>query len=125
MVRRERGRKPKKKVCGFCVDKVAAIGYKDVGKLRRYTTERGKILPRRISGNLRQTSTSIDLSHQAGAQYCIAALYSGIKMVLTPGDGHVSRGVYYLARKITVNATAKRDFQNIVESRDNKDKKYT
>jgi len=50
-VKRERGRKPKKKVCSFCVDKVESIDYKDVPKLRRYTTERGKILPRRISGN--------------------------------------------------------------------------
>jgi small subunit ribosomal protein S18 len=50
-VRRERGRKPKKKVCSFCVDKVDSIDYKDVPKLRRYVTERGKILPRRISGN--------------------------------------------------------------------------
>ena len=50
-MKRERGRKPKKKVCSFCVDKVEKIDYKDVPKLRRYTTERGKILPRRISGN--------------------------------------------------------------------------
>ena len=50
-MKRERGRKPKKKVCSFCVDKVELIDYKDVPKLRRYTTERGKILPRRISGN--------------------------------------------------------------------------
>ncbi len=50
-MKRERGRKPKKKVCSFCVDKVEQIDYKDVPKLRRYTTERGKILPRRISGN--------------------------------------------------------------------------
>ena len=50
-MRRERGRKPKKKVCSFCVDKVEAIDYKDVPKLRRYIPERGKILPRRISGN--------------------------------------------------------------------------
>ena len=50
-MKRERGRKPKKKICSFCVDKVEAIDYKDVPKLRRYVTERGKILPRRISGN--------------------------------------------------------------------------
>ena len=50
-MKRERGRKPKKKVCSFCVDKVEAIDYKYVPKLRRYVTERGKILPRRISGN--------------------------------------------------------------------------
>ncbi|MEW6243794.1 MAG: 30S ribosomal protein S18 [Bacillota bacterium] len=51
MPKRDRGRRPKKKVCNFCVDKVDTIDYKDFGKLRRYITERGKILPRRISGN--------------------------------------------------------------------------
>jgi len=44
-------RKPKKKVCAFCADKVAEIDYKDIAKLRRYVSERAKILPRRISGN--------------------------------------------------------------------------
>ncbi|MBQ6298142.1 MAG: 30S ribosomal protein S18 [Selenomonadaceae bacterium] len=50
-MRRERGRRPRRKVCAFCVDKVEQIDYKDAAKLRRFTTERGKILPRRISGN--------------------------------------------------------------------------
>ncbi|GBG56784.1 30S ribosomal protein S18 [bacterium BFN5] len=61
-MRRERGRKPKKKVCSFCVDKVEAIDYKDVPKLRRYTTERGKILPRRISGNCAKHQRQLTLS---------------------------------------------------------------
>ena len=47
---RPRQRKPRRKVCSFCVDKIDHIDYKDVAKLRRFTTERGKILPRRISG---------------------------------------------------------------------------
>ena len=46
-----RAKRAKKKVCVFCVDKVTSIDYKDTAKLRRYTTERGKIVPRRISGN--------------------------------------------------------------------------
>ena len=46
-----RDRRPRRKVCSFCVDKVDHIDYKDVAKLRRFVTERGKILPRRISGN--------------------------------------------------------------------------
>ena len=50
-MRRDRGRRPRRKVCSFCVDKVDHIDYKDVAKLRRFVTERGKILPRRISGN--------------------------------------------------------------------------
>ena len=45
-----RGRRAKRKVCQFCVDKVDHIDYKDVSKLRKFITERGKILPRRISG---------------------------------------------------------------------------
>ena len=50
-MRRDRSRRPRRKVCSFCVDKVEHIDYKDVAKLRRFITERGKILPRRISGN--------------------------------------------------------------------------
>ena len=45
-----RSRKPRKKVCGFCVDKVENIDYKDIARLRRYMSERGKILPRRVTG---------------------------------------------------------------------------
>ena len=41
----------RKKVCVFCADKNAVIDYKDVNKLKRYVSERGKILPRRITGN--------------------------------------------------------------------------
>ena len=47
---RRGGRKGRKKVCMFCVDKVDSIDYKDVGKLRRFTSERAKILPRRVTG---------------------------------------------------------------------------
>lgn len=45
------GRKGRKKVCAFCVDKAGAqIDYKDVAKLRKYISERGKIVPRRVTG---------------------------------------------------------------------------
>lgn len=47
---KERRRK-RRKVCAFCVDKIEYVDYKDTGRLRRYMTERAKILPRRISGN--------------------------------------------------------------------------
>ena len=50
MARRERGRRPRKKVCAFCVEKAESIDYKDINKLKKYVTERGKIIPRRISG---------------------------------------------------------------------------
>ena len=44
------GRKGRKKVCSFCVDKVTDIDYKDVPRLRRYLSERAKIVPRRVTG---------------------------------------------------------------------------
>ena len=44
-----RGRK-RRKVCAFCVDKVESIDYKDVAKLKRFVSERSKILPRRTTG---------------------------------------------------------------------------
>lgn len=50
-MRREHGRKAKKRVCAFCVDGVSYIDYKDTARLRRFITERGKMLPRRITGN--------------------------------------------------------------------------
>ena len=55
--------KRKKKVCAFCADKVDYIDYKDSNKLRKFTSERGKIYPRRISGTCakhqRQLTTAI------------------------------------------------------------------
>jgi len=50
-LRRDRGRKPKKKICSYCVDKIESVDYKQYEKLKRFVTERGKVLPRRISGN--------------------------------------------------------------------------
>ena len=53
----------RKKVCTFCVDKVTSIDFKDAAKLRRFTSERGKILPRRTTGTCaahqRQLTTAI------------------------------------------------------------------
>ena len=48
--RRPANRKGRKKVCTFCVEKDAVIDYKDTAKLRRFISERAKILPRRVTG---------------------------------------------------------------------------
>ena len=47
---KRRGGMRRKKVCQFCADKTEVIDYKDVEKLKKYVTERGKILPKRITG---------------------------------------------------------------------------
>ena len=49
-MKRKGGMRRRKKVCVFC-GKDNVIGYKDTAKLKRYVSERGKILPRRITGN--------------------------------------------------------------------------
>ena len=58
----------RKKVCQFCVDKVTGIDYKDTAKLRRFTSERGKILPRRTTGTCaahqRQLTVAIKRARQ-------------------------------------------------------------
>ncbi len=46
-----RGRRSRRRICRFCVDKAEYIDYKDTNRLKNYITERGKILPRRVSGN--------------------------------------------------------------------------
>lgn len=42
---------PRRKVCVFCQEKVAEIDFKDVNRLKKFVTESGKMLPRRMSGN--------------------------------------------------------------------------
>ena len=68
MERNNRGRKPRRKVCAFCVDKVETIDYKDVAKLRRFISERAKILPRRVTGTCayhqRELTTAIKRARQ-------------------------------------------------------------
>lgn len=54
---------PRRKVCQFCVDKMATVDYKDVGRLRRFLSDRAKMEPRRKTGNCahhqRQLTTAI------------------------------------------------------------------
>lgn len=61
--------KKKRKSCNFCADKVEGIDFKDAMKLKRYLTERGKILPRRITGTCayhqRQLARSIKKAREA------------------------------------------------------------
>ncbi|MDR1905693.1 MAG: 30S ribosomal protein S18 [Clostridiales bacterium] len=49
-MKRPMKRIPKKKVCMFCVDKIDEVDYKDVVKLKKFITEKGKMMPRRMTG---------------------------------------------------------------------------
>ena len=68
MDNKKRGGMRRKKVCQFCADKTETIDYKDVEKLKKYVTERGKILPKRITGTCalhqREVTTAIKRARQ-------------------------------------------------------------
>jgi len=66
-----RPRKRRRKPCSFCVDKVENIDYKDVAKLRRFVTERGKIVPRRISGCCAKHQRSVTLAIKRARQVAL------------------------------------------------------
>jgi small subunit ribosomal protein S18 len=55
-------RKPKKKVCVFCKDKVEYVDYKDVNLLRKYVSDRGKIRARRVTGNCTQHQRDVAMA---------------------------------------------------------------
>jgi small subunit ribosomal protein S18 len=65
---RRPNKKGRRKVCSFCVDKVECIDYKDVNKLNKFTSERAKILPRRVTGTCakhqRELTTAIKRARQ-------------------------------------------------------------
>jgi small subunit ribosomal protein S18 len=61
-------RRPRRKPCQFCVDKIDKIDYKDIPRLRRMISERGKILPRRVTGTCakhqRKLTTAVKRARQ-------------------------------------------------------------
>ncbi|MDD3437326.1 MAG: 30S ribosomal protein S18 [Candidatus Gastranaerophilales bacterium] len=69
MARKEDLDKKKHKNCSFCVDKIDFIDFKDASKIRRYLTEAGKIIPRRITGTCakhqRMVATAVKRAREA------------------------------------------------------------
>lgn len=66
---RDQDKNKKHKSCSFCIDKIDFVDYKDAAKIKRYLTEAGKIIPRRITGTCakhqRMISTAIKRSREA------------------------------------------------------------
>ena len=63
--------RPRKKVCAFCADKSKGIDYKDINKLKKYITDRGKILPRRISGNCSKHQRELTIAIKRARQVAL------------------------------------------------------
>ncbi|MBR3815776.1 MAG: 30S ribosomal protein S18 [Clostridia bacterium] len=66
-------RKSRKKVCAFCVEKVEEIDYKDVQKLRKFTSDRAKILPRRVTGTCARHQRALTTAIKRARQVALMA----------------------------------------------------
>ena len=67
----QRRYKPRKRICAFCADKSKSIDYKDINKLKKHITERGKILPRRISGNCSKHQRELTIAIKRARQVAL------------------------------------------------------
>lgn len=61
----------RRKVCTFCADKVDYIDFKDTAKLRRYISERGKILPRRMTGSCAKHQRQVTIAIKRARQIAL------------------------------------------------------
>ncbi len=59
---RPRPRRSRRKVCTFCADKIDHIDYKDIPRLRKFVSERGKILPKRMTGTCAQHQRALTIA---------------------------------------------------------------
>ena len=71
-----RGRKGRRKVCSFCVDKIDTIDYKDVARLRRFMSERAKILPRRVTGTCARHQRELTVAIKRARQIALLPFVS-------------------------------------------------
>ena len=67
----EYARKPRRKYCAFCKDKVEYIDYKDAQALRKYMTDRGKIKPRRVTGTCAQHQHQLSMAIKRGREMAL------------------------------------------------------
>ena len=82
---KRRGGRRRKKVCVFC-GKDNVIDYKDTNKLKRYISERGKILPRRITGNCAKHQRAITVAIKRATPRSINAIRTGLILTTDSPD---------------------------------------
>ena len=70
------GRKGRRKVCQFCVDKIDSIDYKDVARLRRFMSERAKILPRRVTATCARHQRDLTVAIKRARQIALLPFVS-------------------------------------------------
>ncbi len=65
------GNRKRKKVCQFCAEKIEHIDYKDTARLRKYVSERSKILPRRITGTCAKHQRQVTIAIKRARQIAL------------------------------------------------------
>ena len=73
---RDYGGRKRKKICRFCENKISYIDFKDERMMRRFVTDRGKIVPRRISGNCAKHQRKLTTAIKRGRHMAIMAFAS-------------------------------------------------
>ena len=97
MVRRDRVRRPRRKVCQCCVDHIDTVDYKDVAALRRFVSERGKILPRRVTGTCAKHQRKIVLAIKRARAIALLPFSAElIKIIKAPGIDYLWSFLYAL-----------------------------
>lgn len=86
----EYARKPKRKYCQFCKDKVEYIDFKDAQGLRKFMTDRGKIKPRRVSGNCAQHQHQLSVAIKRARE--MALVPYAVPVISGKVDGKGRRG---------------------------------
>jgi small subunit ribosomal protein S18 len=86
----EYARRPRRKYCLFCKDKVEHIDYKDVQQLKRFTTDRGKIKPRRVTGTCAQHQHELSMAVKRARE--MALLPYAVPVISTGSERRGRRG---------------------------------
>lgn len=81
----EYARKPKRRFCVFCKDHVEYVDYKDTQMLRKFMTDRGKIKPRRVSGNCAQHQHQVAIAIKRARE--VALLPYAVPVISSKTDG--------------------------------------
>jgi small subunit ribosomal protein S18 len=86
----EYARKPKRRYCVFCKDHTEYVDYKDTQLLRKFMTDRGKIKPRRVSGNCAQHQHQVAIAIKRARE--VALLPYTVPVVSSKTEGKGRRG---------------------------------
>ena len=68
---RRPNKKGRRKVCSFCVEKAESIYYKDINKLNKFTSDRAKILPRRVTGTCAKHQRDLTIAIKRARQVAL------------------------------------------------------